>query len=146
VAASGVSLLLQHWTHSPRPFEYGGFPDLRDLDGLSGRSGFPSDYASFAFCAAGVVFFHERKLGWIAAAWSLFLCLVRISMGAHSGVQTAAGILLGLTFAVVSQVIPLPRWSWRLRSQAWAWAACFAIAFECSTLFSHFRWVIDALK
>jgi hypothetical protein len=49
---------------------------------------------------------------------------------------TAAGCALGFAIAAAAQWALLPQWAGKLRAQPWVWALCFALSYECATVFA----------
>jgi undecaprenyl-diphosphatase len=147
VATAGISLALQHsfLPFSARPFMTMNLVTSEALSGLRQHSGFPSDYSGFVVAIATCIAFNNRRMGLVAFTWALALCLLRIAEGAHSVVQTVAGCALGFSIAAASQWAPLPQWAGKLCAQPWVWALCFALSYECATVFVDARWAIELL-
>ncbi len=90
--AYGVTAILKHALHIPRPFL--GFPDLQPLFLETGGS-FPSGHATAFAALAAVVYFHNRPAGrffWVAA---ILIAVSRVIAGVHYPIDIVGGLLIG---------------------------------------------------
>ena len=59
-------------------------------------SGFPSGHAAFFFAIAFIVFFFNKKLGYVFLATSFLMGIARVFVGVHYPLDILAGMAVGL--------------------------------------------------
>lgn len=85
------------------------FPPLGHLPDLADWSAMPSDTAALAFALTAVVWAGSRRLGLVAAVWSiLMVCLPRLYVGYHGLSDLAAGAALGTASVLFLLHVPFP--------------------------------------
>jgi undecaprenyl-diphosphatase len=108
-AALAVNSIISQFWSRPRPFiTHAGTVHL--LLAHSADASFPSDHAAAAFAISGVLFAFHRRLGALALLFSVLVMYARVYVGDHYPTDVLAGMLIGLSSAVllmtVFQVIP----------------------------------------
>lgn len=87
-----VTNIIRLLYHHPRPFEVAQVNQLIPESGSS----FPSGHASFFFALSAVVYFYNRKFGWIFFITSALMGIARVYVGVHWPFDIAGGIIVGL--------------------------------------------------
>jgi len=108
-AALVINVIASHIWSRPRPFvTHPGTVHL--LLTHSADASFPSDHAAAAFAISGVLFAFHRRLGALALFFCVLVMYARVYVGDHYPTDVLAGMLIGLSCAVllmtVFQVIP----------------------------------------
>ncbi len=117
--AAGAALLVNQaillvWQR-PRPFV--AHPGaVHTLVARSADGSFPSDHAAAAAAIAGVLFLFHRRLGGVALGLTALLCVARVYVGAHYPGDVAAGVVVGLTVAVICARPLAPVGEWIVRT------------------------------
>ncbi len=82
------------WFYSrPRPFQE---HQVTQLLGHDYTGSLPSGHAAFAFALAMVVYFYNKKLGWLFFACAFLIGLARIFVGLHYPLDILAGAVIGM--------------------------------------------------
>jgi len=79
--------------HRPRPF-VGHTVNLLINHEASGS--FPSGHTTFLFALAVIIYFWNKKLGWLFFVLSFLACLARIFVGVHYPADILAGMAIGI--------------------------------------------------
>jgi undecaprenyl-diphosphatase len=120
------------------------FPPLGELPHLLDFRAFPSDTACLAGAITMTVFLASRRLGWCAAAWTLFgVCLPRVYFGYHYASDLLAGFVVGATVAWTANhprllpLGPVPRVlrDWHEKHQALGALVLVLVAHQIGTMF-----------
>jgi undecaprenyl-diphosphatase len=80
-------------------------PHALILAGHSTDFSFPSDHATMAGAVTAGLFLYHRRLGVIAAAAGLLMCLARVYIGAHYPQDVAAGFVIGAAVLLASYAV-----------------------------------------
>jgi membrane-associated phospholipid phosphatase len=92
-------LIAQAW-HRARPFA--AHPSAHVWGSRSHDPSFPSDHASAAFAIAFTILLYDRLAGAIFLAAAVIVGFGRIVIGAHYPADILAGVLVGLTIALLA--------------------------------------------
>lgn len=101
----GIGQLLAMLWDRARPFADGSGTNA--LINHSMDSSFPSDHAIVAFAIATSLLFWNRRIGIVALAVALLICLARVSVGVHYPTDVLVGAAVGAGAAGVMQLSPL---------------------------------------
>ena len=85
---------------APRPFITLG--EVRELLAYGGNDAFPSGHATFYFALGTALFLYNKKLGVFVLAAAMLISLARVAAGIHWPGDVFAGVLLGITIAVIA--------------------------------------------
>jgi membrane-associated phospholipid phosphatase len=96
--AVGLNQPIVHAIDKARP--YVTLHDVHLLGTPSADPSFPSDHATLAGATIAGLFLVDRRLGWIATAAGLLLCLDRVYIGAHYPGDVVAGLAAGAVVAI----------------------------------------------
>lgn len=94
--------LIHIFYFSPRPFV--NFKVNQILDHAN-RSSFPSSHASVAFAIATIIYFFNKKLGWIGFALAFLISVSRVFVGIHWPSDILAGAVLGVAVGWILNVL-----------------------------------------
>ncbi len=97
LASMGIALLIGqvigHIYFRPRPFTS---HEVNLLVGRSPDASFPSDHATFSFAIAWVLWFQDRRVGWVSLALGVIIAFSRVFVGTHYPLDVFGGAMLGL--------------------------------------------------
>ena len=97
LASMGIALLIGqvigHIYFRPRPF---ASHEVNLLVGRSADASFPSDHATFSFAIAWVLWFQDRRVGWVSLALGTIIAFSRVFVGTHYPLDVFGGAMLGL--------------------------------------------------
>ena len=79
--------------HRPRPF-VGHTVNLLINHEASGS--FPSGHTTLLFALAAIIYFWNKKIGWLFFALSFLACFARIFVGVHYPLDILAGMVVGI--------------------------------------------------
>lgn len=100
VARLGIVEPIRHIYFNPRPFaELDGVVQLLGYDAAT--SSFPSGHAAFFFAIAAIIWFYNRRAGYVFFALALVNSLARIFVGIHWPLDIIAGFTVGVLVAVL---------------------------------------------
>ncbi len=107
---SGVSVILSRliitelirfaWFR-PRPFVA---HQVNLLIGHSSSGSFPSGHVAFLFALSAVIYFFNKKIGWIFFGLSFLVGLSRIFIGVHYPLDILGGIVVGVLSVVLLKI------------------------------------------
>jgi membrane-associated phospholipid phosphatase len=101
--AVGLNQPIVHAVDRARP--YATLSHVHLLGTPSTDPSFPSDHATLAGAAIAGLFLVDRRLGWVATAGGLLLCIDRVYIGAHYPSDVLAGLVLGAAVALIGWVV-----------------------------------------
>lgn len=79
--------------HRPRPFVNHAVKALLNHD-VSGS--FPSGHTTLLFALSAVIYFWNKKIGWLFFILSFLACFARIFVGVHYPLDILGGIVVGV--------------------------------------------------
>lgn len=79
--------------HRPRPFVSHAINSLINHE-VSGS--FPSGHTTLLFALATIIYFWDKKIGWLFFALSFLVCFARIFAGVHYPTDILGGITIGV--------------------------------------------------
>ncbi len=92
-ARFGITELIRWFWPRPRPFAENHVNLL--LDHLN-QAAFPSGHAAFFFALSTVVYFYNKKTGYLFFIASFLICFARVFCGIHWPCDILAGALVGI--------------------------------------------------
>ena len=93
LAKFGITELIRWFWHKPRPYVENHVNLL--LDHLN-QAAFPSGHAAFFFAISAVVYFYNKKIGYLFFIASSLICLARVFCGLHWPLDILAGAFVGI--------------------------------------------------
>jgi undecaprenyl-diphosphatase len=105
----GLALAIAHFISGAvdRPRPYVDHPGIHLFLAPSGDPSFPSDHATAAFAIAVSIALRSRRVGWLALAMAIVLCVARVAVGVHYPSDVVAGALLGSAAALLVWIPPV---------------------------------------
>jgi len=79
--------------HRPRPFI---MHPVNLLLGHEASGSFPSGHATFLFAIASIVYFYNKKWGWLFLIFSFLAGAARVFVGVHYPLDVLAGAVIGI--------------------------------------------------
>jgi undecaprenyl-diphosphatase len=102
--ALAVAHLISGMWDRPRPFEA---HHVHLFVSPSTDPSFPSDHATAAFAIAVALLLRNKRVGWIALAMAIVVCVSRIAVGVHYPSDVLGGALIGSLAALALWVPPV---------------------------------------
>ncbi len=97
-ARYGVVEIIRIFFHRDRPF-------MRDVVSVmidhAPTSSFPSGHSAFFFAFSTIVYFYNKKAGWLSFVASFLISFSRIASGVHWPSDILAGALIGILIGLV---------------------------------------------
>jgi len=84
---------IRFFWHRPRPFISHSTNLLLNHDN---SGSFPSGHMTFIFALAAVVYFYNKKIGWLLFVLSFLAGLARVFVGVHYPLDILGGIIIGV--------------------------------------------------
>lgn len=100
-----ASRIMACFYYDPRPFVDGNiiplFPHKPD-------NGFPSDHALLSAAIAAVIFYFNRKIGWLLLILAVLVGAARVLAGVHHWIDIAGSIIIALLISFLAYKFLLP--------------------------------------
>ena len=93
LARFGITELIRWFLPKSRPYVEN---NVNLLLGHIDQSAFPSGHAAFFFALSVVVYFYNKKIGYLFFIASFLVCLARVFCGIHWPLDILAGALVGI--------------------------------------------------